>query len=179
MGTRDGELGKRPTVPCGISDIRRAGGGLQSKSQRAVGAERRQIEAQGRQRKQLCETWLSRGYEPRGRRKGSGGNRVWEVWAFLMHWILTGDSPSTRGPSPTRRAPLRPFRSRDTLIQVSRAIGSLLLQRGMDRFWALLTQGPSHISLIYTLTSQPQGSLLGLPCDLCTWFRDNPGKCPV
>lgn len=31
-------------------------GGLQSKSQRAVGAERRQIEAQGRQRKQLCET---------------------------------------------------------------------------------------------------------------------------
>lgn len=46
-------------------------GGLQSKSQRAVRAERRQIEAQGRQRKQLCETWLSGATNPEG-----GGREV-------------------------------------------------------------------------------------------------------
>jgi hypothetical protein len=71
---------------------------------------------------------------------GEGGGRQQEqagkAWAFLMPQTLTGDSPSTRGPLPTRRAPLRPFRSTETLVQVLRAMGSLLLQGGtMSRLW--------------------------------------------
>ena len=44
------EQDEREAIPCGISDIRRAGWGLPSKGQRAVGAERRQTEAQDRRR---------------------------------------------------------------------------------------------------------------------------------
>lgn len=130
---------QRP-VPCGISDVRRAGWGLQSKGQRAVGAERRQTEAQDRRgRKQFSESQLWGGgcrasQEEREGQRGRGvGGRPTALGT------LTGDSPSTRGPSLTRMAPLRPLRSSETLVQVSRATGSLLLVGGgtMSRLWAL------------------------------------------
>lgn len=122
---------QRP-VPCGISDVRRAGWGLQSKGQRAAGTERRQTEAQDRRgRKQFSESQLWGGgcrasqEEREGQRgRGVGGRPP-------ASGTLTGDSPSTRGPSLTRMAPLRPLRSSETLVQVSRATGSLLLVGGV------------------------------------------------
>lgn len=81
MGTRDGELSwvRGQQYLAGFLTSGEQVGGLQSKSQRAVGAKRRQTEAQGRQRKQFCERWLSVSVKPPGRRKGSGGTGVWEV----------------------------------------------------------------------------------------------------
>lgn len=68
---------------------------------------------------------------------------------------LTGDSPSTRGPSLTRMAPLRPLRSSETLVQVSRATGSLLLVRRGYHEQALGPASPS--------TQGPAGTLPSVP----------------
>lgn len=129
---------------------------MQSKSQRAVGAESRQTEPQDRRgRKQFCESQLwgrDCCASQEGREQGGGGGAGGRPTAL---GTLTGDSPSTRGPSLTRMAPLRPLRSSETLVQVSRATGSLLLVRRGYHEQAL---GPARPS-----TQGPAGTLPSVP----------------
>lgn len=69
-------MGKKPTtVPCGISDIRRAGGGVAEQEPESSGGRKETDRGMG-QRKQFCERWLSGSMKTPGKRKGSGGNRV-------------------------------------------------------------------------------------------------------
>lgn len=121
------------------------GGGCRARAREQWGQkEDRQTEAQDRRgRKQFSESQLwGRGCHASQKEEEEEGGRGFGGGRPMAPGTLTGDSPSTRGPSLTRMAPLRPLRSSETLVQVSRATGSLLLVRRGYREQALGPASP-------------------------------------